>query len=104
MVKSERIYAYSPSPSAYLGRVCSWDVVLAVWVIYTFGVRFDRRLVSLLSTKLRFSLDLATHPDYNVDGQYTAPVILFAFLIGLQCCTYFIFIAVLGKRSSMISF
>ncbi|EJD03315.1 DUF580-domain-containing protein [Fomitiporia mediterranea MF3/22] len=26
-----------------------------------------------------------THPSYNTDGQYTAPVLLFAFLIGLQC-------------------
>jgi len=26
-----------------------------------------------------------THPSYNADGQYTAPVLLFAFLIGLQC-------------------
>ncbi|EIW63547.1 DUF580-domain-containing protein [Trametes versicolor FP-101664 SS1] len=26
-----------------------------------------------------------THPSYNVDGQYTAPVLVFAFLIGLQC-------------------
>ena len=26
-----------------------------------------------------------THPAYNASGQYTAPVILFAFLIGLQC-------------------
>ncbi|TRM69781.1 plasma-membrane choline transporter-domain-containing protein [Schizophyllum amplum] len=26
-----------------------------------------------------------TSPDYNADGQYTAPVLLFAFLIGLQC-------------------
>lgn len=26
-----------------------------------------------------------THPSYNSDGQYTAPVLLFAFLIGLQC-------------------
>ncbi|OBZ70731.1 Protein PNS1 [Grifola frondosa] len=26
-----------------------------------------------------------THPSYNIDGQYTAPVLLFAFLIGLQC-------------------
>ncbi|EJF65249.1 hypothetical protein DICSQDRAFT_159440 [Dichomitus squalens LYAD-421 SS1] len=25
-----------------------------------------------------------THPSYNADGQYTAPVLLFAFLIGLQ--------------------
>ena len=31
---------------------------------------------------------LVTHPDYNADGQYTAPVVLFAFLIGLQSCTY----------------
>ncbi|EPS94136.1 hypothetical protein FOMPIDRAFT_1153435 [Fomitopsis schrenkii] len=26
-----------------------------------------------------------THPSYNTDGQYTAPVLLFSFLIGLQC-------------------
>ncbi|KAH9946970.1 DUF580-domain-containing protein [Amylocystis lapponica] len=26
-----------------------------------------------------------THPSYNTSGQYTAPVLLFAFLIGLQC-------------------
>ncbi|PCH43440.1 DUF580-domain-containing protein [Wolfiporia cocos MD-104 SS10] len=26
-----------------------------------------------------------THPSYNADGQYTAPVVLFAFLIGVQC-------------------
>jgi hypothetical protein len=27
-----------------------------------------------------------THPSYNANGQYTAPVLLFAFLIGLLCC------------------
>jgi hypothetical protein len=36
------------------------------------------------------SIDLAsppvTAPSYNAEGQYTAPVILFAFLIGMQCC------------------
>ncbi|KAJ8590242.1 DUF580-domain-containing protein [Rhizopogon salebrosus TDB-379] len=26
-----------------------------------------------------------THPAYNANGQYTAPVILFAFVIGMQC-------------------
>jgi hypothetical protein len=26
-----------------------------------------------------------THPAYNVDGHYTAPVVLFAFLIGASC-------------------
>ncbi|KAI0369721.1 DUF580-domain-containing protein [Pilatotrama ljubarskyi] len=26
-----------------------------------------------------------THPAYNADGQYTPPVLVFAFLIGLQC-------------------
>ncbi|KAG0693390.1 plasma-membrane choline transporter-domain-containing protein [Suillus ampliporus] len=26
-----------------------------------------------------------THPAYNADGQYTAPVVLFSFIIGLQC-------------------
>ena len=25
-----------------------------------------------------------THPAYNADGQYTAPVLLFAFFIGAQ--------------------
>jgi len=27
-----------------------------------------------------------TAPTYNGDGQYTAPVVLFAFLIGSMCC------------------
>lgn len=30
-----------------------------------------------------------TDPAYNASGQYTAPVLLFAFLIGLQCCVLF---------------
>ena len=33
---------------------------------------------------------LDTHPSYNTNGQYTAPVILFAFLIGLQCCKFYV--------------
>ena len=27
-----------------------------------------------------------TSPEYNDHGQYTAPIILLAFLIGIQCC------------------
>lgn len=33
-----------------------------------------------------------THPAYNADGRYTAPVVLFGFIIGLQCCACFFFI------------
>lgn len=29
-----------------------------------------------------------THPAYNDQGQYTAPVILLAFLIGIQSCAH----------------
>lgn len=30
------------------------------------------------------SLTADTKPDYNTDGQYTAPVLLFSFLIGIN--------------------
>ncbi|KAF9241572.1 plasma-membrane choline transporter-domain-containing protein [Melanogaster broomeanus] len=47
----------------------------------TFGAYITGLLCSLFGyLYLRF-----THPAYNADGQYTAPVVLFAFLIGLQC-------------------
>jgi len=29
-----------------------------------------------------------TAPSYNSDGQYTAPIVLFGFLIGMQCCEW----------------
>ncbi|GLB37068.1 putative CTL (choline transporter-like) family protein [Lyophyllum shimeji] len=46
------------------------------WGAYAIGL-----LCSLFAyLYLRF-----TSPSYNVDGSYTAPVLLFAFLIGLQC-------------------
>ncbi|CAL1707153.1 unnamed protein product [Somion occarium] len=41
--------------------------------------------VGLLCSLFAYIYLRSTHPAYNVDGQYTAPVILFAFLIGLQC-------------------
>ncbi|EGO00195.1 hypothetical protein SERLA73DRAFT_89090 [Serpula lacrymans var. lacrymans S7.3] len=46
------------------------------WGAYAIGL-----LCSLFAyLYLRF-----THPSYNADGQYTAPVLLFAFLIGISC-------------------
>lgn len=46
----------------------------------TWGAYLTGLLCSLFAyLYLRF-----THPSYNADGQYTAPVVLFAFLIGLQ--------------------
>jgi uncharacterized membrane protein YecN with MAPEG domain len=30
-----------------------------------------------------------THPAYNDDGNYTPIVLFFAFIIGVQCCTYY---------------
>jgi len=40
--------------------------------------------VGMLCSLFAYIYLRSTHPSYNVDGQYTAPVILFAFLIGLQ--------------------
>ncbi|KAI5117779.1 hypothetical protein M0805_000422 [Coniferiporia weirii] len=41
--------------------------------------------VGLLASLFAYLYLRFTHPSYNTDGQYTAPVLLFAFLIGLQC-------------------
>ncbi|KAJ7346621.1 plasma-membrane choline transporter-domain-containing protein [Mycena albidolilacea] len=41
--------------------------------------------VGLLSSLFAYLYLRLTAPSYNADGNYTAPVILFAFLIGLQC-------------------
>ncbi|KAJ3546584.1 hypothetical protein NM688_g5499 [Phlebia brevispora] len=41
--------------------------------------------VGLLCSLFAYLYLRYTHPSYNADGQYTAPVVLFAFLIGLQC-------------------
>jgi len=32
---------------------------------------------------------LVTSPSYNINGQYTAPLLLFSFLIGSSCCQSF---------------
>ncbi|THH15552.1 hypothetical protein EUX98_g9448 [Antrodiella citrinella] len=40
--------------------------------------------VGMLCSLFAYIYLRSTHPSYNVDGQYTAPVILFAFIIGLQ--------------------
>jgi len=42
-------------------------------------------LVGLLSSLFAYLYLRFTAPSYNADGSYTAPVLLFAFLIGLQC-------------------
>ncbi|KIY53121.1 integral to plasma membrane protein [Fistulina hepatica ATCC 64428] len=42
-------------------------------------------LVGLLSSLFASIYLKATSPAYNSNGQYTAPVLLFAFLIGIQC-------------------
>jgi len=41
--------------------------------------------VGLMCSLFAYIYLRSTHPSYNGDGQYTAPVILFGFLIGLQC-------------------
>ncbi|KAF8210279.1 plasma-membrane choline transporter-domain-containing protein [Mycena galopus ATCC 62051] len=41
--------------------------------------------VGLLSSLFGYLYLRITAPSYNADGNYTAPVLLFAFLIGLQC-------------------
>ncbi|KAJ7096318.1 plasma-membrane choline transporter-domain-containing protein [Mycena epipterygia] len=41
--------------------------------------------VGMLSSLFAYLYLRITAPSYNADGNYTAPVILFAFLIGLQC-------------------
>ncbi|KAK7472552.1 pH nine-sensitive protein 1 [Stygiomarasmius scandens] len=41
--------------------------------------------VGMLSSLFAYLYLRITDPPYNSDGQYTAPVILFAFLIGLMC-------------------
>ncbi|KAL4254261.1 Protein PNS1 [Abortiporus biennis] len=42
-------------------------------------------IVGILASLFAYIYLRSTHPSYNVDGQYTAPIILFAFLIGIQC-------------------
>ncbi|KAI0341911.1 DUF580-domain-containing protein [Trametopsis cervina] len=42
-------------------------------------------LVGLLCALFAYLYLHFTHPAYNVNNQYTAPVVIFAFIIGLQC-------------------
>ncbi|KAI6134513.1 plasma-membrane choline transporter-domain-containing protein [Pisolithus thermaeus] len=46
---------------------------------------FGAYIVGLLCSLFAYLYLKFTHPSYNAQGQYTAPVVLFAFLIGLQC-------------------
>ncbi|XP_006461087.1 hypothetical protein AGABI2DRAFT_192625 [Agaricus bisporus var. bisporus H97] len=42
-------------------------------------------VIGLLSSLFAYLYIRFTAPSYNADGQYTAPMLLFAFLIGLRC-------------------
>jgi hypothetical protein len=42
-------------------------------------------IVGLLCSLFAYLYLRLTSPSYNTDGQYTAPILLFGFLIGLQC-------------------
>ncbi|KAH7888708.1 plasma-membrane choline transporter-domain-containing protein [Phlebopus sp. FC_14] len=46
---------------------------------------FGAYVTGLLCSLFGYLYLRLTHPSYNANGQYTAPVVLFAFLIGLQC-------------------
>lgn len=46
---------------------------------------FGAYLVGLFCSLFAYLYLRFTHPPYNAEGQYTAPVVLFAFAIGLQC-------------------
>ncbi|EIW83046.1 DUF580-domain-containing protein [Coniophora puteana RWD-64-598 SS2] len=46
---------------------------------------FGAYCVGILCALFSYLYIRFTHPAYNSSGQYTAPVMLFAFLIGLQC-------------------
>lgn len=84
------------------------ELIALMWGAYCVGMlcslfayiylrcKFVLLLETIQSLTMK-SLISATHPSYNVDGQYTAPVIMFAFLIGLQACK-------LLKNSGLIHF
>lgn len=42
-------------------------------------------VIGLLSSLFAYLYLRFTSPSYNADGQYTAPLLLFSFLVGLQC-------------------
>lgn len=41
---------------------------------------------SIYKLQLPLTFEAVTAPAYNAAGQYTAPILLFAFLIGTVCC------------------
>ncbi|KAG8884398.1 putative choline transporter, neither null mutation nor overexpression affects choline transport [Tulasnella sp. 331] len=48
-------------------------------------LNFGGYIVAVLSAAFAYIYLRTTAPSYNGDGQYTAPVILFAFLVGFMC-------------------
>jgi hypothetical protein len=70
-----------------VGMVLTWGAYVVGILCAAFGYFYLRcesvgllsRLQQLLTTRLQ-----VTDPAYNSDGDYTAPIILYSFLIGLQ--------------------
>ncbi|KAI0696716.1 DUF580-domain-containing protein [Cytidiella melzeri] len=53
--------------------------------LVTMALTWGGYAVGLLCALFAFLYLHFTHPSYNSNGQYTVPVLVFAFLIGLQC-------------------
>jgi len=69
--------------STYLGCLCNWITLVLVRLSLSSMSGF----ISIHQYRLKYLINaLVTSPSYNIDGQYTAPLLLFSFLIGLSCC------------------
>ena len=72
--------------STHLGRLCYW--ISLVLVRLSLSSMSGYYFIHQCCFKYLIHT-LVTSPSYNVDGQYTAPLLLFSFLIGLSCCQSF---------------
>ena len=70
----------------------TWGAYIVGMVSSLFGYLYLKCEHSGLDCYMLCEIDCVdaadTGPEYNGHGQYTAPVILLAFLIGIQCCMY----------------
>lgn len=66
----------------------TWGAYIVGMVSSLFSYLYLRCAHPELSYRLPLTVLVVadTHPAYNAQGQYTAPVVLLAFLIGIQCC------------------
>lgn len=48
-------------------------------------------------------ISLVTHPAYNTNQQYTAPVVLISFLLGLSSCKWFEFLQTTFKHLGCVA-